>query len=122
MAAANETIIQQAVIAFLDELHLNSKLKGSQYAAWLLLHLIPSPVNETKPLGELYRACANTFQTTPAAVERCLRIAVESIFTLGSLKSIEHFFGSGFDPEKGKLTNRAFLLQSAHYLRLSLTP
>lgn len=122
MAAANDPIIYHAVVHFLDELHLNTELKGRMYASWMLLRLICSPVIESKPLNTLYTSCAAAFQTTPSAVERCLRIAVESIFTMGSLKSIEHYFGSSFDPEKGKLTNRAFLLRSARYLRQNLTP
>ena len=122
LAAANLPVIEQKISCFLDELHLKQALKGRSYAAWILMRLIPAASNESKPLGDLYRACANAFHTSPSAVERCLRIAIESIFTMGSLKGIEHYFGSSVDPDKGKLTNRAFLLKSAQYLRLNITP
>jgi len=120
-AAASQHILFRKVRRFLDELHLNPNLKGYEYAAWILMQMTPSFLNESKPIGEWYSACANAFQTSPSAVERCLRLAVESVFTMGSLKGIERFFGSSVDPEKGKLTNRAFLRQAAQDLRLNIT-
>ena len=69
-------------------------------------------------MGELYQACARAFSTTPAAVERCLRVAVESVFTQGSIRGIERFFGATVDPERGKPTHRAFLREAAQQLRL----
>ena len=54
----------------------------------------------------------------PTAVERCLRVAVESVFTQGSMRGIERFFGATVDPERGKPTNRAFLLQASQQIRL----
>lgn len=108
------------VEAFLDALAM-PRLKGRSYAAWLLVRLVPSPLGDDRPVGEWYRSCAGSFRTTPAAVERCLRVAVESVFTQGDLSAIERCFGATVDPEKGKPTNRAFLLKAAAYLRYSFT-
>ena len=71
-------------------------------------------------MGALYRDCAAAFGVSPASVERCLRVAVESVFTLGSISGIERCFGATVDPERGKPTNRAFLCQAAQRLRLLL--
>lgn len=76
---------------------------------------------EELPLCQLYHTCADAFHTTPASVERALRVAVESVFTQGSMQGIERFFGATVDPERGKPTNRAFLIQAAQQLRHSLT-
>ena len=70
------------------------------------------------PWVSFYRLCARAFGTTPTAVERCLRVAVESVFTQGSMRGIERFFGATVDPERGKPTNRAFLLQASQQIRL----
>lgn len=103
--------------SFLEELSMPRSLKGRHYAAWLLCQLTPSPLGEEKPVSHWYAQCAKAHQTSPAAVERCLRVAVESVFTQGSLQGIERCFGATVDPEKGKPTNRAFLLKAARLLR-----
>ncbi len=46
---------------------------------------------------------------TAAAVERSLRLCVESTWSHGELTALERFFGSSVDPDKGKPTNREFL-------------
>lgn len=119
-AAVQNTQVCISVNAFLDEIGLAQRYKGRQYAFWLLQRLIPSPDWERLSLEALYLSCAQQFSTTPAAVERCLRVAVESVFTQGSLAGIERHFGATIDPERGKPTNRAFLLQAAQQLRLAL--
>lgn len=106
---------------FLDDLAFKKRMKGRVYAAWLLERIIPSTSADDPLLCVLYAECARAFQTTPAAVERCLRVAVESVFTQGSLNGIERFFGATVDPERGKPTNRAFLMQAAQQLRYSFT-
>ena len=104
--------------AFLDELSLKKHMKGRLYAAWLLQRMVPAA--SACQLASLYEACACTFHVTPASVERCLRTAVESVFTQGSMTGIERFFGATVDPERGKPTNRAFLAQAVTHLRLQL--
>ena len=121
LAAAHRVQIASAVDAFLDELALGSTLKGRIYVAWLLERMIPSPMLSQQSISMLYQSCALAHATTAAAVERSLRVAVERVFTQGDLHSIERFFGDAADPERGKLTNRAFLLHASRHLRYSLT-
>ena len=83
--------------------------------------MILSPAAGHEPVQSLYGACAEAFGTTAGNVERCLRVAVESLFTIGSIEGIERYFGATVDPERGKPTNRAFLVQVSEKLRHSLT-
>lgn len=57
----------------------------------------------------LYPLIARRYERTPAAVERSLRLCVESTWSRGDLTALERFFGSSVDPDKGKPTNREFL-------------
>ena len=57
----------------------------------------------------LYPLVARRHGKTPAAVERSLRLCIESTWMRGDLASLERFFGSSVDPDKGKPTNREFL-------------
>jgi len=118
-AAAHMHIFTEAAEAFLKSIGMNGRFKGHAYIIWLLERLIPARVS-VLPLQSLYAACARHFHTSPASVERCVRIAVENVFTHGSISGIERYFGSTVDPERGKPTNRAFLLQAAEELRRQL--
>ena len=120
LAAAQRNSAAPAAAQFLDAIGLSSCFKGRVYASWLLEGLIVSPALEKRSMNELYQACAAHFGVTQGSVERCLRVAVENVFTQGSLHSIEQFFGATIDPERGKPTNRAFLLQAAQRLRTLL--
>lgn len=119
LAAAQRKPLVHLIERFLDDLSFKPGLKGRAYTAWLLERMVPS--TGCCCLSDLYAACSRAFDTTPAAVERCLRVAVESVFTQGSLSGIERFFGATVDPERGKPTNRAFLMQASQQLRYSLT-
>ncbi len=121
LALAQQKPLENAIERFLDDLSFSGRLKGRAYAAWLLGRMTPSTSADEPPLGALYADCAAFFETSPAAVERCLRTAIEAVFTQGSLRGIERFFGATVDPERGKPTNRAFLMQAAEQLRYSFT-
>lgn len=117
LAAAQHSFIEHTVGHFLDQIAMDRLCKGRAYTAWLLERILPSPMLQELPLGSLYLSCAQAFNVRPASVERCIRTAVENVFTQGSMQGIERFFGATVDPEKGKPTNRAFLVQAASELR-----
>lgn len=66
--------------------------------------------------ARLYPLTARRHGITPAAVERSLRLAVESAWSRGRLDALERFFGQSVDPERGKPTNKEFLLRVAQVL------
>ncbi len=117
LAAATQEIRLTMIEELLRDLKLRDSLKGKRYITWLLDHIIPSPLLEHGITAALYPACAAAYGTTSAAVERCVRHAVEEVFTRGSIRGIERYFGMTVDPERGKLTNRAFLIGAAEQLR-----
>lgn len=121
LAAAQNEPLSMLIGRFLDDLSFKQRMKGRAYAAWLLERMVPATPGGELPLYTLYADCAQVFSTTPAAVERCVRVAIESVFTQSSLHSIDRFFGATVDPERGKPTNRAFLMQAAQQIRYSFT-
>ncbi len=68
----------------------------------------------------LYPLAAARHGMTAAAVERSLRLCVESTWTHGSIDALERFFGSSVDPERGKPTNREFLCRMQERLTLTM--
>ena len=120
LAAAHRARTQRAAERFLDALGMRREWKGRRYAAWCLCRRVPVPGLDQQPVNRLYAECARAFGVSAGAVERCLRVAVEGVFTMGSIPEIERFFGATIDPDKGKPTNRAFLMEAASQLRLLL--
>lgn len=119
LAAAQAPRTAQAVDTFLSAISMDRRYKGRAYAAWLLEHLAPSPVLEERSMGQLYRSCARLpLAPRPPPWSAACCVAVESVFTQGSMRGIERFFGATVDPERGKPTNRAFLLQASQQIRL----
>lgn len=69
----------------------------------------------------LYPLLARENGLSPGAVERRLRLAVESAWSRGSLVAMERFFGASVDPDRGKPTNREFLSRVAERILLTLS-
>ena len=68
----------------------------------------------------LYPLIGRKYGLSAAAVERSLRLCVESTWMHGRLSALERFFGSSVDPERGKPTNREFLCRVQERLTLSM--
>jgi hypothetical protein len=117
LAAARGEECSRAVGDFLSRLGMDCGSKGRSYAGWCLERCVVSPAGTTLSMQELYGECARAFHTTGAAVERCLRAAVEKVFTQGDLGGTERFYGSISDPERGKPTNRVFLMHGVEEIR-----
>jgi two-component system response regulator (stage 0 sporulation protein A) len=100
-----------------QELGMPENLKGKKYLAFLLDLMIPSPGLLDMLTLKLYPAAAKRFSTTPAAVERCIRHAIEATWSRGDMAALERLFGLSIDPDRGKPTNREFLAMSAQHLR-----
>ena len=69
--------------------------------------------------GRLYPMCGAECGLSAAAVERRLRLCVESCWTRGELRALERFFSHTVDPERGKPTNREFLFRLQEHLTIA---
>lgn len=112
-----ENIRREKAAALMQVLAMPGHLKGTAYIQEALIRLsgLPSP---SLYLGKpLYADLAVHFQTTPAAVERAIRTAIESTWLTGNLAGISALFGYTVNPEKGKPTNNecmALLVQHVY--------
>ncbi|MBQ8653342.1 MAG: hypothetical protein IJ507_00260 [Clostridia bacterium] len=92
--------------------------------AWDFLPDMAALCTVHPPLGEdlrgrLYPLLGRRHALTGAAVERRLRLAVESTWNHSSLAALERFFGHSVDPERGKPTNREFICRVQERLTLA---
>ena len=93
------------------------RLKGRRYLREAAAALACSPALGASYRERLYPYVANLFQTTPQAVERAIRTAVESAWLHGSLEGIQALFGLSVDAEKGKPTNAECVSMLAEHIR-----
>ena len=113
---------QRLVLAgnLLDRLSVPPRLKGRQYMRIAAAALACSPALGTSYRERLYPYVAGQCETTPQAVERAVRTAVESAWLQGSLEGIQALFGMSVDAERGKPTNAEFLSMLAQHIREEL--
>ena len=95
--------------------HLRARRFLPDMASMVTVH---PPLMEDRK-GRLYPLTARRHGMTPAAVERSLRLAIESTWSGASLGALERFFGHSVDPERGKPTNREFLCRVQERLTLA---
>ncbi|MBE5816420.1 MAG: hypothetical protein E7315_01695 [Clostridiales bacterium] len=84
-----------------------SNHKGTAYIAEAVR--IVSASNTQKSAIELYTTISSRYATTPAAVERSIRTAIEKTWTEGNLDKLEEMFGFTVSEEKGKPSNLQFI-------------
>lgn len=103
--------LRSAISDKLDRLGVKKELAGHWYliaaiAMQSATKLVPEPV-------KLYNNIADYYDTTPAAVEKAIRYAIETAWTEGDIEYQHSFFGMSIDEDKGKPTNAEFISRLA---------
>ena len=121
-ALARQWEEQRLAIAgkLLERLSVPPRLKGRRYMLIASAALACSPALGASYRERLYPYVAGLCGTTPQAVERAIRTAVESAWLQGSLEGIQALFGLSVDAERGKPTNAEFLAMLAQHIREKL--
>ena len=101
----------------LDALSIPDALKGKAYLRFSCAALACAPQLAQSLSSRLYPYTARAFQTTPQAVERAMRTAVEYTWLHGDLNAIGRLFGLTVDADRGKPTNAEFLSMLAEHVR-----
>ena len=101
-------------------LGISDALKGKNYICLALSMLVCAPQLGASCTGRLYPLIASMCRTSPRAVERAIRTAVESTWLSGNLSAIQSLFGYAVDAERGKPTNAEFLSLLTGYARREL--
>lgn len=95
----------------LDRLGVRRELAGHKYliaaiALQSAARMAPEPL-------KLYKRIAAYYGTTPLAVEKAIRYAIESAWTVGDLDYQQELFGLTVSEDRGKPTNAEFIARLA---------
>ena len=113
-------LAQEMAAALLRVLAVPGRLRAWDFLPEMIALTVVHPPLMRDLRHGLYPLIAGRYGMTAAGVERSLRLCVESTWMHGSLPALERFFGEGIDPEKGKPTNKAFLLGISHQVTAAL--
>lgn len=112
--------VREIATALLRSLEVPQRLRGWAFLPDMCALTVVHPPLLCDLRHGLYPLVAQRHGMTAAAVERSLRLCVESTWMHGSLAALDRFFGCSVDPEKGKPTNREFLCRVQERLTLSM--
>lgn len=103
--------LRSAVSDKLERLGILKPLAGHKYLiAAIALNSSAGCVPEP---AKLYARIADYYETTPQAVERDIRYAIEVAWTAGDIAYQHELFGMTIDEQKGKPTNAEFIARLA---------
>ena len=120
LATRHLPLAQDIAAALLRAMEVPARLRAWEFLPEMAALTVVHPPLLTDLRHGLYPLIARRYGLTPAAVERRLRLCVESTWSRSSLATLERFFGSSVDPERGKPTNREFLCQLHERLTISM--
>lgn len=109
--------LNQLAEQMLREMGLRRELRAAAFLPEAAALCAACPPFLTALTGALYPRLGAQHGLRPAAVERNIRSALESLWSSGHLSALEKWFGHTVDPEKGRPTNREFLAMTAEHLR-----
>ena len=118
LARAWEKDREEIAEGLLSALGVPVRMKG--YACLRLAVSLCAASTRMPEAQALYAVLARQLDTTPAAVEKAVRAAVERTWLQGNLAEIQRLFGLSVDAEKGKPTNAECLAMLREHARRAL--
>ena len=112
--------LEESILEILDDLGMPSNLLGHKYIRKALVLAFENEVLLKSFSKHLYCVLAASFQTSSKAVERAMRTAISVAWTRGNVEAQFALFGYTVSDEKGKPTNREFIMKIVEKLNLKL--
>lgn len=113
---SGEEYVRTRSCGILRQLGVPAHLAGYLYLAEAVVTAVCSG-SEQRSTVQLYRAVARRYRTTPAAVERAIRHAIETGCCRCDADTFFYYFGNTVCPERGKPTNSELIARVADLVR-----
>ena len=104
----------------LAELGCPDGLIGHRYAVYAIGLGVEDPKVMDNLSELLYPAIEKRFDTTGTRVERAIRHMIDVAWCRADPDTLDRYFGNTVDPEKGKPTNKAFLVRITYIVRKTM--
>lgn len=101
----------------LTNVGIPQRIRGYAYLVEAITRAAKDPKVMEGVTDGIYSDIATMYGSTPGAVSRSIRSAVEAAFTNCDYETLGKYFGSSASPEKGRLTNVSFMRRMAEIAR-----
>ena len=113
----NEIPKEQKITNILHQIGIPTHIKGYQYLQIAISHVMDEPEYMNSYMTtRLYPKIAEKCDTTPWRVERAIRHAIERAWKREN-DVLYSIFGNTIDPERGKASNKEFIVRIAEILK-----
>ncbi|MCR0265364.1 sporulation initiation factor Spo0A C-terminal domain-containing protein [[Clostridium] innocuum] len=102
----------------LHDMGTPAHIKGHYYLRTAILEVYFHPELLKNMMNGLYALIADTYDTTSSCVERSIRNAVEATLDRGDVDFLYSVFRNTISKNKGKPTNREFIMMVVDVLRV----
>lgn len=110
MATQTKDNAYLAVITLLKQMGTPAHIKGYNYLRDSILYAYEDSTLLNNMIKGLYKVVADKHKTTAFCVERDIRTAVEITVNRGDFNYLYSIFGNTISKDKGKPTNREFIM------------
>lgn len=107
----DERFLRTSISDKLDRLGVRKELAGHKYLIAAIA--MQSAIKDAPEPKRLYGNIAEYYDTTPLAVEKAIRYAIETAWIVGDIDYQHEIFGMSVDENKGKPTNAEFISRLA---------
>lgn len=115
--ASSGFYIRTKTYAILRELGVPAHLGGFLYLVEAVALAVLEPERLRRITADLYPAVARRYRTTPAAVERAMRHAIETAWSQTDPDTLRYYFGSTVSPNRGRPNNSELIARVANMVR-----
>lgn len=112
-------MIDEEILCYRHLVHLGvpTEMRGYKYLKAAIMLCLQNEEYIHSTTTVLYPMVANQYATTPAAVERGIRTAIEHVCRNTSRKVLKEYFGNA---QGDKLTNRRFIAGLVEYIKMEV--
>ena len=114
-------MVSEAVVyRYLVNLGVPTEMRGYKYLKAAVMLCLENEEYIYSTTKMLYPEIANQYETTPIAVERDIRHAIERVCRSTSRDVLREYFGRVWSVQSDKLTNRKFIAGLVEYIKMEV--
>ena len=112
-------MVDNEILCYRNLVHLEvpTEMRGYRYLKTAIMLCMENEEYIHSTTTMLYPEIANQYETTPAAVERNIRRAIEHVCRSTPRKVLKEYFGN---VQGDKLTNRRFIAGLVEYIKMEV--
>lgn len=115
-------MVDKEILCYRHLVHLGvpTEMRGYKYLKAAIMLCLQNGEYIYSTTKKLYPEIASQYATTPAAVERSIRHAIEHVCRSTPRKVLKEYFGNILNVQGDKLTNRRFIAGLVEYIKMEV--